>query len=132
MIVDDDLEIRSLSSAALDVEGYQVVALENCSEALKKLETQQIDLGVLDIQFKQESGLDLLRILVEEHPRLSGILCSAYAYYKTNHASWHADAYIDKNSSLEELKEKSGIFLARTTGVVENSVLMTEKFWKPF
>ncbi len=113
MVVDDEQEIRSLYSTALSGEGYQVVAVESCSEATKNLENQQIDLVVLDIQLKQQkSGLDMLKILVEGYPRLPVILCSAhYSYYYTDHTAWLADEYIVKNSNLSELKEKIGNLL---------------------
>ena len=104
LVVDDEPGLRLLYSAELEDEGYQVVAAENCAAAAEILENQQIDLVVLDIQIKQESGLDMLQTIVKERSGLPVILCSAYNCYKDDFSSWLADAYIVKSSDLTELK----------------------------
>ncbi len=104
LVVDDEPGIRLLYTEELEDEGYQVIAAENCTEATRALENQQIDLVVLDIKIKQESGLDMLQTIVKERSGLPVILCSAYDCYKDDFSSWLADAYIVKSSDLSELK----------------------------
>ncbi|NOY13536.1 MAG: response regulator [Deltaproteobacteria bacterium] len=104
LIVDDEPGLRLLYSAELADEGYDVVTAENCDDAAKALQNEQIDLVVLDIQIRQESGLDMLQKIVKEHNDLPVILCSAYNCYKDDFSSWLADAYIVKSSNLDELK----------------------------
>ncbi len=104
LVVDDEPGLRLLYAAELSDEGYEVVTAENCEEAAKALEDEQIDLVVLDIQIKQESGLDMLQKIVKERSGLPVILCSAYNCYKDDFASWLADAYVIKSSNLDELK----------------------------
>ena len=104
LVVDDEPGLRLLYSAELEDEGYQVVAAGNCTAAAEILGNQQIDLVVLDIQIKQESGLDMLQTIVKERSGLPVILCSAYNCYKDDFSSWLADAYIVKSSDLTELK----------------------------
>ncbi len=106
LVVDDEPGLRLLYAAELADEGYQVVTAENCSEAAAALEKEAIDLVVLDIQIKQESGLEMLQQIVKERSGLPVILCSAYNCYKDDFASWLADAYVIKSSNLEELKNE--------------------------
>jgi DNA-binding NtrC family response regulator len=106
LVVDDEPGLRLLYSAELEDEGYQVVAAENCATAAEILANRQIDLVVLDIQIKQESGLDMLQTIVKERSGLPVILCSAYNCYKDDFSSWLADAYIVKSSDLTELKSE--------------------------
>jgi DNA-binding response OmpR family regulator len=107
LIVDDDPDVRSLYSAVFVDEGYRVALAENCAGAESLLKDQQIDLVVLDIQLKQESGLVMLQHILKERPSLPVILCSACNYYKHEKSSWQADAYIVKSSDLSELKAET-------------------------
>ncbi len=106
LIVDDEPGLRLLYSDELKDEGYEVVTAANCTEAAKLLKERDIDLVVLDIQIKQESGLEMLQKIVQEQKELPVILCSAYNCYKDDFSSWLADAYIVKNSDLGELKQE--------------------------
>jgi DNA-binding response OmpR family regulator len=114
LIVDDDPDVRSLYSAVFVGEGYRVALAENCAGAESLLKDQQIDLVVLDIQLKQESGLDMLQRILKERPSLPVILCSACSYYKHDLSSWKADAYIVKSSDLSELKADTERLLNRS------------------
>lgn len=104
LVVDDEPGLRLLYAAELTDEGYEVSTAESCAAAAAVLENEQIDLVVLDIQIKQESGLDMLQTIVKERSSLPVILCSAYNCYKDDFSSWLADAYIVKSSNLDELK----------------------------
>ena len=115
LIVDDEPGLRLLYSDELADEGYEVVTAANCSEAATLLEKCDIDLVVLDIQIKQESGLEMLQKIVKEQKELPVILCSAYNCYKDDFSSWLADAYIVKSSDLSELKQEISRQLMRRT-----------------
>ncbi|MCK4622785.1 MAG: response regulator [Desulfuromonadales bacterium] len=104
LVVDDEPGLRLLYTAELEDEGYTVITAENCLEAATALENKKIDLVVLDIQLKQESGIDMLQKIVDKHSGLPVILCTAYNCYKDDFSSWLADAYIVKSSNLNELK----------------------------
>ena len=114
LIVDDDPDVRSLYSKVFVCEGYQVALAEDCAGAEISLENQRIDLVVLDIQLKQESGLDMLQRILKERPSLPVILCSACDYYRHDLSSWQADAYIVKSSDLSELKADTERLLNRS------------------
>ena len=113
LFVDDEPGLRLLYADELREEGYEVVTAANCGEAAKLLEEEDIDLAVLDIQIKQESGLDMLQKIVRERKEMPVILCSAYNCYKDDFSSWLADAYIVKSSDLSELKQEIARQLSR-------------------
>ena len=115
LVVDDEPGLRLLYSEELSEEGYEVATASNCAEASQLLGAQDIDLIVLDIQIKQESGLEMLQKIVREHRDLPVILCSAYNCYKDDFSSWLADAYIVKSSDLSELKKEIAQQLMRRT-----------------
>ncbi len=106
LVVDDEPGLRLLYAAELEDEGYDVVTAEDCATAAAALEKEVIDLVVLDIQIKQESGLEMLQKIVKERSGLPVILCSAYNCYKDDFSSWLADAYVVKSSNLDELKSE--------------------------
>lgn len=106
LVIDDEPGLRMLYAAELADEGHEVITAENCTDAATVLENEQIELVVLDIQIKQESGLDMLQKIVKERNDLPVILCSAYNCYKDDFSSWLADAYIVKSSNLDELKSE--------------------------
>lgn len=59
LVVDDDLEIASLLSELLELEGYTVEIANNGIQALEKFDST-IDLILLDIMMPQMNGLSLL------------------------------------------------------------------------
>jgi two-component system response regulator (stage 0 sporulation protein F) len=61
MIVDDEEYIRTLYSAELKDEGYQVVTVSDGFKLLEKIEREKPDLVVLDIRLRDYNGLDLLQ-----------------------------------------------------------------------
>lgn len=106
LVIDDEPGLRLLYTAELEDEGYDVVSAADCATAAATLDNEEIDLVVLDIQIKQESGLEMLQKIVKEKSGLPVILCSAYNCYKDDFASWLADAYVVKSSNLNELKSE--------------------------
>lgn len=106
LIVDDERDIRHLYAAELEDEGYEVESAGSGAEAAEKLNHQNFDLVVLDIQMKGESGLQLLQKIVKERTDLPVILCTAFSCYKEDFSSWLADGYVVKSSDLSELKRE--------------------------
>ena len=70
---------------------------------MKVLQEQSIDLVVLDIKLKSESGLDVLQRIVNQYPGLPVILCSAYISFQDDYTSWLAERYVVKSSDPAEL-----------------------------
>ena len=113
LVVDDEAGIRLLYSQELAEEGHEVITAGTAMEAVVKLEEEAVDLILLDIKLKNESGLDLLQKIVKERHDLPVILCSAFSCYKDDFSAWLADGYVVKSSDLQELKEEIKKVLAK-------------------
>ncbi|MBQ6819694.1 MAG: response regulator transcription factor [Clostridium sp.] len=66
LIVDDEKEIRDLIEIYLKGEGYRVIKAENGEEALNILESNDIDLIVLDVMMPKVNGIDTCLKIREE------------------------------------------------------------------
>ncbi|MDZ7260754.1 MAG: response regulator [candidate division KSB1 bacterium] len=106
LVVDDEKNLRLLYQRELEEAGYRVLTAANGEEALNMLRKDGIDLAVLDIKMEGKDGLQTLREMMDEKRDLKVILNTAYSTYKSNFASWSADAYLIKSSDLDELKLK--------------------------
>jgi len=62
-LVDDDRNIVTSVSIALESEGFKVRSYSDGAEALRGLSTQPVDLAVLDIKMPRMDGMELLQRL---------------------------------------------------------------------
>jgi len=106
LIADDEEAIRILLEEELKEEGYRVISVSNAREALKVVETEPLDLVILDIRMPGMDGLEALPRILGMKEGLPVILNTAYSQYKESFMSWAADAYVVKSSDLTELKQK--------------------------
>ena len=106
LVVDDDDAIRGLLVEELTDMGYRVLSVNNARDALKMVETEPLDLVVLDIRMPGMDGLEALPRMLGLKEHLKVILNTAYSIYKESFMSWAADAYVVKSSDLAELKDK--------------------------
>ncbi|RKY98441.1 MAG: response regulator [Candidatus Hydrothermota bacterium] len=114
LFVDDDPNIRLLYKTVFSKEGYEVMLAESGEDARKMVqENDDIDLIVLDIKMKGESGLKTLQHLVKEKGNIPVILCTAYSAYQDDFTSWLADAYVVKSPDLQDLKREIQRLLKR-------------------
>ncbi len=66
-LVDDDQNILTSVSMALEAEGFEVTTYNDGAAALDGFQTNQPDLAVLDIKMPRMDGMELLRRLREKH-----------------------------------------------------------------
>ncbi len=103
LVIDDEQSIRLLYEDALTEAGHRVFTASSGTEGMRILQEHPIDAVVLDIKLEQESGLDVLQRMVEAHPEVPVILCSAYISFQDDYTSWLAERYVVKSSDPEEL-----------------------------
>lgn len=106
LVVDDEPDILRLYSNELEDEGYHVRLASNGEEAEKIVNSESVDLVVLDIKMQKKDGLATLSQLKRIKKDLPVVLNSAYPTYKSDFQSWLADFYVVKSSNLSELKRK--------------------------
>jgi DNA-binding response OmpR family regulator len=112
LVVDDDDPIRRLIELELKDDGYQVLTASNAQDALKLVQTEPLDLVILDIRMPGMDGLEALPRILGLKEGLKVILNTAYSQYQDSFMSWAADAYIIKSADLTELKAKVKELLA--------------------
>lgn len=116
LVVDDENSIRALYQAELQEEGYRVLCAPDGAAAKKALAENQVDLMVLDIKLRGESGLQILQDVTRQHQQLPVVLSTAYGSFKDDFSSWLADAYVVKSGNLKELKAEVKRVLDRRYG----------------
>jgi DNA-binding response OmpR family regulator len=107
LIVDDDLSLQRLYKEEFEGDGYRVLLASSGVEALELARTRTVDLVIMDIRLDDLGALDgltTMRRILERDPRVPVILNSAYPSFKTDFASWSAEAYVVKSGDLTELK----------------------------
>jgi DNA-binding NtrC family response regulator len=78
MIIDDEAAIRESLQILLEDEGYEVVNANDGEEGLSLLDTQAVDLVLLDFQLPDRNGLEILKDIRERDPEMAVIMITAY------------------------------------------------------
>jgi DNA-binding NtrC family response regulator len=113
LVVDDEPNVRLVYKEVLGDKGYEVLEAESARETLEILNREPIDLLVLDIKLRSESGLDILQRVTKEFPNIPVVLCSAYVSFQNDYTSWLAESYVVKSSDPEELLKEVDRVLAK-------------------
>ena len=106
LIVDDEPNIRLVYREALNDEGYEVLEAESGEETFRILSRESVDLIILDVKLRFESGLNVLQNIIEEFPSIPVLILSAYNSFQREYTSWFARNYIVKSSDTSELLEE--------------------------
>ncbi|MGI8730799.1 MAG: HD domain-containing phosphohydrolase [Solirubrobacteraceae bacterium] len=77
LVVDDDPPVRLALAAILADAGYDVRDVGSAPEARHVLERETIDLLLSDVSMPGETGIDLIRYALCEHPQTASLLISA-------------------------------------------------------
>ncbi len=79
LIVDDEEVLRDVLDAVLRREGFDIVAASSGEEALNVLDTDEIDLIILDVMLPGISGIDTMRAIRISNPDLPVIIITAFS-----------------------------------------------------
>ena len=78
LVIDDEVQIRSLLARMLGLEGYEVCQAGDCKAALKQLETQSPDVALCDVFLPDGNGVDLVLNIKKLAPNVEVILLTAH------------------------------------------------------
>ena len=78
LVVDDEVQIRTLLSRMLELEGYEVGQAGDCRTALKQLEFQSPDVVLCDVFLPDGNGVDLVASIKKTAPNVEIILLTAH------------------------------------------------------
>ena len=78
LVVDDEVQIRTLLSRMLELEGYEACQAGDCRTALKQLEFQSPDVVLCDVFLPDGNGVDLVSSVKKTAPNVEIILLTAH------------------------------------------------------
>lgn len=93
LIADDEHLIRDILSRKLTENGYKCINASNGIDALKQLDTYQIDLVLLDITMPGKSGIEVLQDIRIQYPDTAVIMVTAMAEVETAINAMRLGAY---------------------------------------
>jgi len=93
LVVDDERNIRQTMATALESMDHEVVTVSTGGEALRRLETENFQVVLLDLKLQQESGLDLLAEILRRDPNVSVVIVTAYASIESAVEAMRRGAY---------------------------------------
>jgi DNA-binding NtrC family response regulator len=124
---DEEIVIRSCLRI-LDGDDFQVEAVQDGREALRKIEENPYDVMILDIMMPNMDGLEVLRRVKETHPNLDVIMITGLSQIDTAVQAMKLGAfdYISKPFEPDELKLVVRRALERRRLLQENLTLKSE------
>ncbi|KAB4217806.1 sigma-54-dependent Fis family transcriptional regulator [Bacteroides uniformis] len=78
LIIDDEVQIRTLLTRMMELEGYDVCQAGDCRVALKQLELQNPDVVLCDVFLPDGNGVDLVLAIKKTAPNVEVILLTAH------------------------------------------------------
>ena len=79
LIIDDEAAIRESLQILLEEDGYEVINAQDGEEGMALLDSQAVDLVLLDFQLPGRNGLEILRDILERDSETPVIMLTAYA-----------------------------------------------------
>jgi DNA-binding response OmpR family regulator len=115
LVVDDDVTNAKLLKFLLQDEGYEVTTTASPREALEHLETNHIDMCMIDVVLPEINGLELCR-LVRQRSNLPIMVLSALSDVKDKVNGLHAgaDDYVVKPFDPNEVIARTWALLRRS------------------
>ncbi|MBZ4685192.1 MAG: putative two component response regulator [Desulfomicrobiaceae bacterium] len=114
LALDDVSDAAVLIRRILERRGHTVKAMTDEDDAIRYVETQPVDMVILDMKLKRMSGVDVLRKMKAFRPALKAIMLTGYPTLDTAHAALRlgASAYCVKPIDKTELEDTVARVLA--------------------
>jgi len=128
LIIDDERIIIESCSRILKNDDYQIDAVQDGLEGLKKIDESRYDIVILDIMMPKIDGLEVLRRIKEGNPDIDVIMITGLSQIDTAVKSMKLGAfdYLPKPFEPDELKLVVARALERRRLLWENLNLRTE------
>ena len=126
MVVDDDKNTRMLLKAVLEAENYSVLTAENGEDALMLMDSNHVDLVVLDIMMPKMDGYQFTQILRENNNNLPILMVSAKQLPSDKKRGFMAgtDDYMTKPIDEEEMLWRIRALLRRARIASERRIVV--------
>ncbi|MFH1513595.1 MAG: response regulator transcription factor [Bacillota bacterium] len=128
LVIDDDRSTRKLMQAVLSAEGYSVLTAENGEDALRVMDTEHVDLAVLDLMMPKMDGYAFTRALREVQNTLPILMVSAKQAPASRKEGFVAgiDDYMTKPVDEEEMLLRIKALLRRAKIASERRIEIGE------
>lgn len=107
LLVDDDVSSLEVLGEVLKRAGYEIFSAENGYEALKIIQSDSIDLAILDYELPDTTGLELLQQIKPMQPSVPVIIMSGNTSQNIRLDVFEAGAYtfIPKPINLRQFQQ---------------------------
>jgi DNA-binding NtrC family response regulator len=79
MVIDDEKIVGDMAKLSLEQDGYTVETFLNAEPALARLKEQAFDVVVTDYKMKGIDGMEVLRTVKKQYPKVKVIMITAFA-----------------------------------------------------
>lgn len=126
LVVDDDRNTRRLLQAVLENDGYKVFTAENGEDALCVMDSEYIDLVVLDIMMPKMDGYEFTKTLRETRNNLPILMVSAKQLPEDKKKGFlvGTDDYMTKPIDEEEMLLRIKALLRRAQIASERKIIV--------
>lgn len=116
LVVEDNKDLLEITCVFLSRKGYNVIPAENGSEALDKLESNYIDLCVLDLMMPEIDGYEFIDLLKRHNYDFPIIVTTAKSAFVDMEKGFNlgADDYLVKPINYDELNLRIKALLRRS------------------
>jgi len=123
LAVDDSIETLEVIRRNLKASGYQITTVTNVLDAIKLLESMEIDLVITDLQMPEINGIELIKHLQENYQNTGILVITAYPSIKNavETVKLGANDYLIKSFTKDELLNA----VEKSLQVVENRMEKT-------
>jgi DNA-binding NtrC family response regulator len=109
MLVDDEERFLETTKKLLERKGYQVATALSGSEALDKLQKENIQVVILDVKMPGMDGMTTLKAIKNRHPLVEVIMLTGHATVESAVEGLKSGAadYLIKPTDIEDLIRKA-------------------------
>jgi len=129
IVVDDDIVLCDALARSLIKRNYEVVMAYNLSELQAISNLSDIKFGIVDLRLGEDSGLKVIKYLLDANPDMNILMLTAYASIATTVEAIKLGAknYLTKPASIEEILEKLTVQAASLETPIEDSHLSVKR-----
>jgi len=121
LYVEDNPDNRNLINRVLQAEGYSIIEAINAKQAIDKLQSNQVDLILMDINMPEMDGYTLTAKIksMEKYSKIPIIAVTANVMRGDREKSLEAgcDGYIQKPIDIDTLPQQIERFMIRSANV---------------
>ncbi|UNK16584.1 response regulator transcription factor [Paenibacillus sp. N3/727] len=126
LVVEDDKNLRKLIAASLEQHNYQALQAANSKEALRLLESSQVDLMISDIMMPETDGYELTQMLRNANYYFPILMVTAREDFEDKKRGFMAgtDDYMVKPLDLNEMLLRVAALLRRAKIANEHRIVI--------